>query len=157
MNYRKLLTVACLGGIGAVSATDLADQLPHYKPGLWDITLMMASRPGDEKICLDKATENQMRDFGSGVNKNLCSKTEVHASGSQYTSVATCRGQTVRTVLTFSGDSAYHADITAGDRKSSLDAKWLGACPADMQAGDVVVTIQGMKPMRMNLKAMLGK
>jgi uncharacterized protein DUF3617 len=159
---RLFLVVVCAGGISAVTATDLADQLPHYKPGLWNITLMMASRPGDEKICLDKATENEMRQLGVGVNRNLCSKTEVHSSGSQYTSVATCKGQTVSTVLTFSGDSAYHADITshstAGDRKSSMDAKWLGACPVDMKPGDVVVTIQGMpRPMRMNLKDMLGK
>ncbi len=161
MNYRLFLLVVCAGGISAVTAADLADRLPHYKPGLWDITLMMASRPGEEKVCLDKDTEIQMRQLAAGMNRNLCSKTEVHSSGSQYTSVATCKGQTVRSVLTFSSDSAYHADTTihsaAGDRKSSMDAKWLGACPVDMKPGDVVVTIQGIPPMRMNLKAMLGK
>jgi hypothetical protein len=44
-----------------------------------------------------------------------------------------------------------------GELRSTQDAKWLGACPADMKPGDVLVKPSPMMPMsiRMNLNDML--
>jgi len=158
------LLVGALSATAAVSLA-MADDLPHYKPGLWEITMVMASKPADEKICLDASTEKAMNDMGRSASKRLCTKAEIHSSGSTYTSVATCKDDMVRSVMTFTGDSRYHLEITSHpnsgnqpNRKSSMDGKWLGACPADMKPGDALVSVEGLgAPMRMNiLKGMAG-
>jgi hypothetical protein len=130
-----------------------------------------SQKPMHEKVCLDESTEKLMYQMGSNMNKQLCSKTDIHSTGSQYTVDTVCKfGNSTRTghsVATFSGDTAYHTEITshaepavAGhtDSKSTLDGKWVGACPADMKPGDMLVTIEGAaQPMRMNLNDMGGK
>lgn len=167
MSYRLLVSVVCTGAVGVVMA---ADQMPHHKAGLWEITVALGSqKPGHEKICLDDATEKLMYKMGSGMSQKMCSQVSMHSTTSQLTVDATCkRGDstfTSRSVTTFTGDTAYHSEITthhenAGadrpDSKSTMDGKWVGTCPADMKPGDAVVTMEGLQqPMRMNLKDML--
>lgn len=167
MSYRLPLLIVCASSMSAVMA---ADQMPHFKAGLWQVSLVMMGKPGSEKICLDDATEKLMYRVAMSASQKNCTKTDIHSTGSQMTSDSVCKigtsTRTSHTVMTFSGDSAYHTDITThvdppvsnhADTKSTMDGKWLGACPADMKPGDAVVTVEGLpQPMRMNLKDVLG-
>jgi hypothetical protein len=62
-------------------------------------------------------------------------------------------------VTTFTGDTAYHTEVKSTydppmqgmpSANAVIDAKWTGACPAGMQAGDVVLP-DGRK---MNVRSM---
>jgi hypothetical protein len=87
MGYRLLILVVCTGAVGAVMA---ADQMPHHKAGLWEITVALGSqKPGHEKICLDDATEKLMYKMGSGMSQKMCSQVSMHSSTSQLTVDAT--------------------------------------------------------------------
>jgi hypothetical protein len=68
---------------------------------------------------------------------------------------------TTQSVTKFTGDSSYHTDINSkfsppmmgrSDSVMTQDAKWVGACPADLIPGDVVMG-NGMK---VNIKQMMG-
>jgi Protein of unknown function (DUF3617) len=166
MNHRLLVLTICAGGIALVMA---ADQRPHYKPGLWNITVTLASaKPASEKICIDQATETLMYQVGTNTAQKACSSSQVHSNSSQITVDAVCQSETskhtVHSVTNFTGDTAFHADIASHyetpvgrpDSKSTLDGKWMGACPSDMKPGDAVVSMEGLaQPMRMNLKDLL--
>jgi|SRR5580698_3562940 hypothetical protein len=75
---------------------------------------------------------------------------------------------TSHSVINFSGDTAYHEEITqhydpplmgkTSESTTTSDARWMGACPADMRPGDIVTKPSPVMPipMRMNLRDMLG-
>src|ERR1700733_6845410 len=158
MNSRLLVLMVCAGTVGAVMA---ADQMPHHKAGLWEITMTLAQKPGHEKICLDDATEKLMYKMGVGMSQKMCSQVSMHSSTSQFTVESTCKSGnstfSSRSVTTFTGDTAYRTEITSHhenrpDSTTTMDGKWIGSCPADMKPGDAVVTVEGLQqPMRMNL------
>ncbi len=169
MINRSVLVFAttCVAG-SLCSAADL----PARKPGLWQIT-MNTGRPNApspvEKVCLDKATDQLLYKAGAGVTAKMCSKVDIHSSGSQVTVESVCdigsSKMSSRSVTTMSGDTAYHTDIVThydppmfgkSDSASTQDAHWLGACPADMKPGDVSVIpdARAPMPMKMNLNDM---
>jgi hypothetical protein len=169
MNYRPLVLAACVASAGVVMAQD---QMPHQKTGLWNVTVSLGTqKPGQEKICLDDATQKLMYQMGVQTSHSLCSQVSMHSTGSQFISESKCgsgnSAHTTRGVTTFTGDSAYHTEVLShydnpgsghADSKSTIDGKWAGACPADMKPGDMVLTMEGLQqPMRMNLKDMVGK
>jgi hypothetical protein len=164
------LIFACLCGVGVAMA---ADPMPHHKAGLWEIAMSLGSdsRQGNEKVCMDASTEQLMLKAGAGASQKMCSKTDIHSSNSQITVDSVCKiGNSTTTghsVTTFTGDTAYHTEVMThfdpplanrADSKATMDGKWMGACPADMKPGDLLMTAPGLaQPMRMNLKDMLGQ
>jgi hypothetical protein len=55
---------------------------------------------------------------------------------------------TAHSVMTFSGNTAYHTEGSAtydppmlniSKQNSSIDAKWVGACPAGQKPGDMTL------------------
>jgi hypothetical protein len=55
---------------------------------------------------------------------------------------------TTHSVMTFSGDTAYHTEGSAtydppmmnmSESKSSIDGKWIGACQDGQQPGDITL------------------
>jgi hypothetical protein len=134
--------------------------LPQHKAGLWQVTT--TSPAGDMpsrqvQMCIDPATDAAMTRLGMSMSQGVCSKTDVKRDGDTITAGSVCKnGQTQtssRAVTHLFGDSAYHTDINftfdpplMGRASSVLaqDAKWLGACPADMKPGDLVMA-NGMK------------
>jgi Protein of unknown function (DUF3617) len=123
----------------------------------------------NERICLDAATEQLLYKVGAGMNQRMCSRTDVHGAGGKVTVDTTCHigtsTVTGHSVITFVGNTSTHTDTTTHfdppmfgqtDRSSTQDGKWIGACPADMKPGDLVISSPRMpQPMRMNLNDML--
>jgi hypothetical protein len=145
-----------------------ADDFPPRKAGLWQVDMAMPGGPmppQQMKMCIDPATDAEMYQLGMNATQGMCNKPDIHRSGSTVTVGTVCKmgdsQVTSQAVTKFTGDTAYHTDANtkfnppmAGRSEAVVtqDAKWTGPCPADMQAGDVLMG-NGMK---MNIKQMLG-
>lgn len=145
------LTIASL----LVAAAASADQLPHRKPGLWQVTMAMQGTPRPptiSKFCIDAQTESALMGVGQSAMKKMCSKSSLSVSGNVATMDNTCKfGQSIQTThstTTFTGNSAYHTETHAHyapalfgktDATTTQDGKWMGACPPDMKPGDIML------------------
>ncbi len=145
-----------------------ADDFPPRKAGLWQVEMTMAGGqmpPQQMKMCVDPATDAEMYRLGMNASQGMCDKPDIRRSGSTVTVNTLCKmgdsNISTQAVTRFTGDTAYHTDINtkfdpplAGRNATTMaqDAKWTGPCPADMEAGDVMMG-NGMK---MNIKQMLG-
>src|SRR3984957_20979426 len=164
---RTIVVAAAMvsGGLACATTAVLAVDLPTRKPGLWEVTLNMAGGkmpPRLMKFCTDAETDAALYKLGMNAAQGICSRNDIQRSGNVVTMDSECKlgdtKMTSRAVMTFAGDSAYHTDIQShfdppimGRSESSMtqEAKWAGACPADMRPGDMVAP-NGMK---MNLKS----
>jgi hypothetical protein len=151
-------TLALLALLGATCAH--ADSYPHRKPGLWEITLSSPDSkmpPATSRMCIDAATEASLMSTGGSACTKMCSTCDVKFTGSSGTVDTVCtfsgKTQTTHSQITFTGDSAYRSEVLAKfdppiagktERRSVHEAKWVGACPADMKPGDMVLPT-GMK------------
>ena len=150
------------GGDDAAGSGEAASA-PMRKAGLWTISRIRDGKPagGMMKLCVDAGTDAQMSALGGGVAKNLCAdqKSQRNADGS-WSFSTTCQlgpaGMT-KTSGTAHGDFSSHyvvhsesetanAQIASmnGRHVSDVTADYGGACPADMQPGDVILS-NGMK------------
>jgi hypothetical protein len=152
----------------AASATAQTADFPPRKPGLWQVDMAMqgGQMPAQQmKMCIDASTDAEMHKLGMNASQGMCEQPSINRSGSTVTVDATCKmaetKATTHAVTKFSGDTAYHTDVTTkfdppmmGRSESAMtqDAKWVGACPADMQPGDLLMG-NGMK---VNIRQMLG-
>jgi hypothetical protein len=159
-------TLLLLGA--ATCGTSRADDFPLRKAGLWEVDMTMSGGkmpPQQMKMCIDPATDAEMYQLGMNAAQGMCSKPDIHRSGGTVTISTTCKmGESkisTQSVTKFTGDTAYHTDVnstfdppmgTLRESAVTQDAKWSGACPADMQPGDVLMA-NGIK---MNIKQMLG-
>ena len=158
-----------LGTIAMLATTicpAVAGDMPSRKPGLWQTVMDRPGRnmpPNEIKTCIDANTDAEMFKLGMASAQSICSHMESHRNGDVFTTSAVCKinetQMTSRSVSHFTGNSAYHTDITTkfdppmmGKSESVMtqDAKWTGPCPAGMQPGDMVMG-NGMK---MNMKSM---
>ena len=154
-----LMTLAGLAGVA------VAADIPHRKPGLWEMTSHSSSSTGMQitrRICLDRASEDLLNRAGVASSQETCSKVEMHSSGNQFTAKAVCHMGSVKmtseAITTFVSDTVsttkVHATYDpplAGRSQSDTqdDAKWLGACPADMKPGDMILRTRGSHPHEM--------
>lgn len=167
----RVTTAIGLGALllGATACgTARADDFPPRKAGLWQVDMTMPGGqmpPQQMKMCIDPATDAEMYQLGMNAAQGMCNKPDLHRNGSTVTVSTICKmGEsqvTSQTVTKFTGDTAYHTDANTkfdppmagrGEAVVTQDAKWVGPCPADMVAGDVLMG-NGMK---MNIKQMLG-
>jgi hypothetical protein len=134
-----------------------ADELPHRRPGLWEITRINADADNPariSRICIDGATETMLRDMGASFAKSVCSKAEISVSGNAASVDSVCQLDRSRltnhTVITFTSDTSYHHVAAThsdpplfgrADTTSEMDGKWLGPCGADMRPGDVITAM----------------
>jgi hypothetical protein len=148
---RRLLILGCLAGLLSLPAW--ADDLPHRRPGLWSVTTPSVGggqAPRDMRMCIDAATDAALLNMGQSMAN--CSKPDIHRSGDTLTVDSACNvsGSAINshTVITVSGDTAYHSVSSAtmvppvagmGNMTHASDGKWVGACPAGMKPGDVIV------------------
>jgi len=158
----RILPILLSCGAAWVAGAAWADDMPARKPGLWEVTMHMdaANMPTEvTKLCVDTATDAAMQRLATTGSSN-CSKKDMHRAGDVVTSYSVCTfggtEMSSQAVATFSGDAAYHVDIKTkynppmqghGESTMTQDAKWVGACPADMRPGDVVAP----NGMRMNM------
>jgi Protein of unknown function (DUF3617) len=150
------VALLCIAAV-CCSAIVRADELPHRRPGLWEITRINvdADNPArTSKICIDGATEAMLRDMGTSVAKSICDQAAVSVSGNAVSVDTVCRLDrsrlTSHTVITFTSDTAYHHVAAThfdpplfgrADSTSEMDGKWLGPCAADMRPGDVITAM----------------
>ncbi len=165
----RILSIVCAGVIGVAGAADI----PHRKPGLWEMTVTDAEGAGGkgikQRICLDAKSEELLNRQSIATGQEACSSVQTRATGDQLRAKAVCNLGSVKmtseSVTTFTGDSASMTTVhttydppLAGRSQSDTrqEAKWLGACPADMKPGDVVLQTGGKHPheMRTSLSEM---
>lgn len=169
MRIRHLLPALAALIATAMPPTRAAEvDLPKRKPGLWEVSMVLTDRnmpPRITRLCTDASTEAELFQFGMTGATNVCTRKDISRSGDTVTADLACKlGETnliSHSVTVFAGDVAYrvetnvHYDPPMGGRSQSSvvqEAKWLGACPPDMQPGDIL----GPNGMKMNLRS-LGK
>lgn len=150
-------------GAGAAGGAGEAADAPMRKAGLWTLTRLRDGKPagGAMKLCIDAATDAQMSALGGGVASNLCAdqKSQRNADGSWSfsstcqlgpagitTTTGTARGDFSSHYVVHSQSDTANAQLASlnGRHITDLTADYGGACPADMQPGDVILA-NGMK------------
>ncbi len=167
---RPLQTIPCIAGLCslALACGASAAEPPVLKSGLWEVVRSGGPQPERKSLttmCLDESVQAQMREFGMGATKEMCSQNDRRVEGNKMTMTTTCNlGQTTMkssSVMTFSGNTSYHMDASATydpplmnmtESKTSVDAKWVGACKPGQQPGDVTLETG----QTVNIKQMMG-
>ncbi len=143
--------------VAGIAAPALAhDAPPPRKPGLWTITAVAAGEPDQvTRFCTDEATDAGMPHLDAADGQGPCSEENRQHEGDTIVYDTTCRVAGLETkshvVTTTSGGQVERLKSTYvfnppvhGLREGSSTMQWVGACPPDMQPGDVE-TPQGMK------------
>jgi hypothetical protein len=146
----------------AVLIPAAAHAQPQRKEGLWEMTMQMSSpMPMNMKTqqCTDASQEKAGAMFRnnngpsgrSGVDCKAGVPLPAPGGGWSYSSVCTMKSMTMTTNGTARGDfkTGYHMESTTrmepapmpqmAETHMTIDAKWLGPCPADMKPGDIVM------------------
>jgi hypothetical protein len=142
---------------------------PVLKAGLWEVVRTTTQESGQKHVttmCLDDSVQAEMREFGMGVAKSMCSQNERSFDGTRMVTSSVCNMGpstiTSKTVMTFKGNTAYHADGTATfdppmanvrESKVSIDARWTGPCKPGQRPGDMTLE----NGQTMNIKQHMGK
>jgi len=147
---KKVVGIACIALAGAA----LAQDYPKLKSGQWDLAISTKSRDGQPQkstMCVDDALQREMMSMGSGMSREMCTKNEFKRDGARFVGNAECKiGESKiisRSVMTLTGDTAYHTEISATyeppfmgmkDSQTVLDGKYTGPCRDGMTPGDFV-------------------
>jgi hypothetical protein len=134
----------------------LAANPPDVKEGLWSIHTQTTNIPGNVKsdststICRNHAYDQ----YTNGLAKNVkgCTMSNENYEGNKYTMDMRCTiGATTiesKGTVTYSGDTSTHSEsqatytpAMAGMTSTTTiqDQKYIGACPAGMQPGDMML------------------
>lgn len=159
------LAIVCSGfGAGALAA-----EPPTLKSGLWELARSTTQPPEAKRLttmCLDESVQAEMREYGLGVARELCSKSDRRVEGNRVIIDATCKlgatTMTTHSVMTFSGNTAYRTEASATydpplmnmtEAQTSIDGKWVGACKPGQQPGDITLE----SGQTINIKGMIRK
>ncbi|HVZ13347.1 MAG TPA: DUF3617 family protein [Bauldia sp.] len=164
----KLESIALALIAAAIALPAAADELnlPARKSGEWQLTMQVAGHQMVTKQCVDEATDKEMMQSSFAQAGSKCSSIKQSQDGNTFTVDATCSlngGITTNTHAVVTGDfqSEYTVDavtdMTGGPpqmpKHSEIkqDVKWVGACPAGTQPGDI--EMPGLPAgMKLNLK-----
>lgn len=163
------LGLTCLLSSTVVRADD---SLPHRRPGLWEVTMQMPDMPGmpggggglKSSECIDEKTDEALQKkamSGGERGGETCRQTSLKRSGNTVDIVADCssaEGKS-RVVSHYSGDmqgsyageSVVTFDPPRHGRKEmrmGMQARFAGACPADMKPGDIRTGGMAMNPLQ---------
>ena len=141
--------------------------LPMRKEGLWQMSTTVSGAPATTStLCMDKTFGKEMLQMGNSMQKDLCSKNELSRDGDKVHLHSVCKfGDTTATskgTAVFSGDTAYRMDMLSTynppmmgmkEARTTVEAKWLGACKPGQKPGDVTMA----NGMTFNLRTMGGK
>jgi len=164
MRLAVLLRVGLLTAVTLISACDRlkpkteAASAPVRKAGFWRESLMRDGKPGrlgGLTVCVDTQTESQFSALGRHFNTGACKRTINRESPTVIRFTAVCArgdGATVTTQGMAQGDfnAAYTVrsdvnvqgapiDALNGDHELVMTGQYLGACPAGVKPGDVVL------------------
>lgn len=152
---RLILALLAFAGVAAHAA-----DVPKRKPGLWQIESKSANLPpmmqGPMKQCIDAKTDDFFQQLGQR-HKDKCSVMDIKNTSERVVVHSVCKfgdgSATTDAVFTGKLDSDYRGDIRVNydppmhgmsESSMTLSAKWLGACEADQQPGDMILP-NGMK------------
>lgn len=132
------------------AAPAAADDAASRKPGLWEVKTSIDDRGRSATVqqCIDAATDQMLQSSAGPFSASLCSAREVKKSEGGMTIDTQCRfnGKPASAHAAVSGsfNSAYTMTVTAEGvdlpaTKMTMDAKWLGACAAGQEPGDVIM------------------
>jgi hypothetical protein len=146
-------------GAGTSSAAAPAAR-PLRRPGLWRMTMSSSGMNQQSELCVDQAVDETLGVSGQrpGTGPSRENRKTPRAGGG-YEIESVCDlgdAGTVTTRGTASGDfdSDYKMQMESttkgarspqmnGTRRMTLEARWMGPCPAGMAPGDM--TVAGMK------------
>jgi hypothetical protein len=136
-----------LAGVAIAASTAAAADLPHRKPGLWEVSYLHGATT---KYCIDAAADKLMITLAGEVDPDECQKIDIQRSGDAVTidfAACTMNGKpaAAHTVASGSFDSAYTMtvivyaeDVPVRVRTKTIAGTWLGPCAADQRPGDIV-------------------
>ena len=129
-------------------------KLPPTKEGLWE-THSTQTQQGKTvidtsvKMCQSKELTKSLQSNGEELRKkNECTSTVTQPSPNTYIEESRCSkglnaGSVTKIIYTYQGDTASHTEMHMSAGKSetvmTMDAKYLGSCPAGMKPGDAVM------------------
>lgn len=136
-----------------VAAVAYADG-PVLKEGLWSVTTRNGVNSSDEmtrSICRDHAYDAKMQEAEKAQQQRRgCKivKDETLPTKREFEGECSINGVTahIKRVVTFDGDSAAHSEMTTtytpplhgmSTMTIVMDQKYVGACPAGMNPGDI--------------------
>ncbi len=139
MKYpRSTLAFAFLAGIGGCLPVSTFAQVepPHRKPGMWEQTLELpGNKPMTMQMCIDEETEKQYSAMGK---KPGCTQ-EFQKIPDGYSFKGTCEGKMASGTAIGDFDKAIKVEVDSEGTHMTSNLKYLGPCPADRKAGDVVM------------------
>ena len=151
-NNSKTWVMLCIGmAFGLIFLAEAqADELPARKPGLWEVRTSIGdnSRVLGVQQCIDAATDQLLQSSAGPFSASLCQAREVKRSEGSITIDSHCtvggKTGTAHAVISGSFESAYTMTVTAEGgglppAKMTIQGKWLGACAAGQQPGDVIM------------------
>lgn len=153
-----ILRASALGLSCLLSSTALLaqDSLPRRKPGLWEVTMQMPGMPGGgmpSSQCVDEKTDEAMQKkalSGGERGEQNCKPASVKRSGNTVDIVADCTSAEGKSHIvshytgdmtgSYGGETVITFDPPRQGRsevRMSMQARYAGACPADMKPGDI--------------------
>lgn len=151
VQLKTLVGIACI----AIAGAAFAQEYPKLKSGQWDLTITTSKAKGGQAqkstMCVDDALQREMMSMGAGMSREMCTRNEMKRDGARYIGSAECKiGESKiisRSVMTLTGDSAYHTEINATydppfmgmkDSQTILDGKNTGPCRDGLTPGDFI-------------------
>src|SRR3984885_15793004 len=151
-NTYKPPATLCMGAAFGLlfSAYAGAADLPARKPGQWEVKTSIDGhgRAVTVQQCIDAATDQMLQSSAGPFSAPACAGREVNKSDTGMTIDSRCdfngKPASAHAVVTGSFDSAYTMTVTAEGSdlpamKMTMEGKWLGACAAGQQPGDVIM------------------
>jgi hypothetical protein len=151
-NKTGSLAMACMSaafGLIAVAQASATDA-PARKPGLWEVKTAIdgQGRAVTVQQCIDATTDQMLQSSAGPFSAPACAGREVKTSDSGMTIDSRCsfngKAASAHADITGNFDSAYTMTVTAEGSdlpamKMTMEGKWLGACAAGQQPGDVIM------------------
>jgi hypothetical protein len=157
MRWFALVLGALLACAGAVAQ---AGEIPKRKPGLWELHWYSNDVTPEQqaatvvrngaKMCIDDTTDAKLAAAYDPCDPPL----EFAFYAPQFTKEVVCEaavgdGKAIsHSTVTFTGDTAYRIEVRSrflpalkgeGEYSGGREGKWVGACPADMRPGDLII------------------
>lgn len=169
--HRCLFVVA----IALFSAQTGAQDLPKLKSGLWEANTTSSGPKGSHgssmkhTMCMDDKAQRDVMAFSQNMGAQ-CAKNTIRRDGNKVYGEAECSmGKMIiksQSVTTMSGDTSYRTEVKssftppmAGMNESAtvVEARHVGACPANMKPGDInmggqITNINDMAKMMKGMK-----
>jgi hypothetical protein len=147
-----LIPAVALPSVRSVGAEPvLAADLPHRKPGVWEVKYFPISDKHGNTIqyCIDAEADKMTLMIAGTLDLHECDKIDMQRLGDALTIDFACtvkgKPATAHTVISGNFDSAYTMtstvrgeDVLASMRNVTAAGTWLGPCAAGVRPGDIV-------------------